>query len=124
MRSDRRLKKYYRIINKKFFAGELPNDVCVRYADSDDTDDDEKCEEIYFGWADKCNDGYHKYQIAISRIKNPGITAVLATLLHECIHIRTSLRDDHGLVFEQWRKTVGERGAFRKGSLLPGLTIF
>jgi len=124
MRSDRRLKKYYRIINKKFFAGELPNDVCVRYADSDDTDDDEKCEEIYFGWADKCNDGYHKYQIAISRIKNPGITAIVATLLHEMCHVYLQLRDDHGPAFERCRQMIADRGAFKKNAILPGRTSF
>ena len=118
MRSDKTLKRYYRLINKKFFHNELPNNVCVAYTDGEYID-----EERYFGWCDN-GIGRHKYVLYINREKNPGFTAVLATLAHEMCHLGTSLRDDHGPAFEAQRQKIADRGIFKKGAVLKGLTIF
>jgi hypothetical protein len=123
VRSDPVLRKYYRIINKKFFNGELPNNVCCRYVTEEDTDEDENCDSKFYGW---CSNGFgrHKYVIVISKIKNPGMVAKLATLAHEMIHCALFLRDDHGKAFSDWHETLTSRGLFRKGAVLKGLTLF
>jgi hypothetical protein len=124
MRSDRTLRRWYKDINARFFLGELPDNVCVRWADEDDVEEDgRQCEDTCFGWADR-GEGRHVYQIAISKKKNPALTAVLATLVHEMVHVRTALKDDHGPVFEGWRKTLSNRGIFKKSALVQGLTLF
>jgi hypothetical protein len=124
LRSDRRLRLWYRTINKKFFQGELPDNVCVRYADEDDVEKDgRQCEDTCFGWADK-GEGRHLYQVVISRKKNPALTAILATLVHEMVHVSTDLKDNHGPVFEAKRIVLSNRGIFRKSALVPGLTLF
>ena len=127
MRSDRTLRKYYRLINRKFFDNELPDNVCVRYLS--EAEQDAGLEEKYFGWTSNLegtshDDGRHKYVIVISREKNPGWSAVLATLAHEMIHVSTGMRDAHGPVFEKKREMIADRGIFKKGALLRGCTIF
>ena len=123
MRSDKNLKRWYNTVNKKFFFGALPSNVCVRYANEDDRDEDFRCDEKFYGWADTA-DGRHKYVIVISKIKNPGPVAKLATLAHEMIHCATNLRDDHGAAFSDWHEKLTERGLFRKNAILHGLTLF
>jgi hypothetical protein len=123
MKSDASLKRWYRLINKRFFHNELPNNVCVRYVTDEDEDEDEGCEERYYGWTTDTSP-LHKYVIIISRIKNPGPVAKLATLAHEMIHVKTGLRDDHGKIFSDCHEMLTERGLFRKGAILKGLTLF
>jgi hypothetical protein len=122
LRSDKTLKKYYRLINKKFFENQLPDNVCVRWADEDE--DGEGFEERYFGIADRANDGYHEYVIVMSRSLNRPAVTRLSTLAHEMCHIATELRDNHGPAFERWRQTIADRGIFKKGALRKGLTLF
>lgn len=124
MRSDARLKKWYNAINYRFFLGELPNNVCVRYTNEDDDDEEEGCDQKYYGWTSEGADKRHKYVIVISRVKNPGPVAKLATLAHEMIHVKTGLRDDHGKKFSDWHETLTSRGLFRKSAVLRGLTLF
>ena len=121
MRSNKSLKKWYRYINKRYFLDELPNDVCVRYVNQDDIDEEEKCEERYKGWAEKSKDTYHQYLIVI--VPN-GRLSDIATLAHEMVHISTSLRDDHGDAFEARRQMISDRGIFKKGAIYKGLTLF
>lgn len=130
MRSDKCLKHWYRLINKKFFNNELPNNVCVRWINELEI---EKFEEKYFAWTSDKNDSpkafaednyRHEYIIIISKTKNPGKTVVLATLAHEMCHVATKMRDDHGPAFEAQRKLISDRGIFKKGAILKGLTIF
>jgi hypothetical protein len=127
VRSDKQLKRWYNLINKKFFNNELPNNVCVRWINETEH---EKFEEKYFAWTSNKGDipeadrGRHKYAIIISKTKNPGKTAVLASLAHEMCHVATEMRDDHGPAFEAQRKRLSDRGAFKKGAILAGLTIF
>ncbi len=123
MNSDKTLKRWYKIINKKFYRNALPSNVCVRYTNEDDEDEEERCEEKYYGWAEKA-EGRHSYLIVISKAKNPGRTARCATLAHETVHIATELRDDHGKAFSDWHERLTERGLFRKGAVLRGLTLF
>lgn len=123
MRSDRTLRRYYQLINQKFFLNELPDNVCVRYSDDDDRDEDESCDEKFYGWADLAT-APHVYQIVLSKIKNPGMVAKLATLVHEMCHIATDLRDNHGKAFSDWHEKLTARGLFRKGAILRNRTLF
>jgi hypothetical protein len=123
MKSDPTLKKWYRLINKKFFDSKLPKDVCVRWAEPFE-DHDERWEEKYFGSADAAKDGAHSYVIVMSRIKNTAASVRMLTLAHEMCHVATECKDDHGPAFEEWRQYIGDRGFFKKGAVRKGLTIF
>jgi len=123
MRSDPTLRNWYRIINRRFFDSQLPNDVCVRWAE-DSEEDDERWEEKYFGSADKARDGRHSYVIVMSRKLNIPASTRLITLCHEMCHIATELKDNHGPAFEYWRQYIADRGIFKKNALRKGLTIF
>ena len=126
MQSDKTLRRWYRSINRRFFDGELPDNVCVRWAL--DTAEELRDEERYFGWADKCEgknaDSVHSHFIVMSRTKNEAVSQRLSTLAHEMIHIATNCRDDHGPAFEKWRQLISDRGIFKKHALRKGLTIF
>jgi hypothetical protein len=124
VQSDKRLKRYYNLINKKFFNNELPHNVCVRYVNEDDKDEEYNCEEKYYGWLSEPEDNRHKWTIIISKPKNPGRTALLTTLAHEMVHVATNKRDDHGPAFSEWHETLTARGLFRKSAVLKGLTLF
>jgi hypothetical protein len=126
VRSDRTLKAWYNKINRKFFDNQLPKNTCVRWINELEQ---EKFEEMYFAWTSNIegteqDDKIHKYVIVISKNKNPGKTAVLATLIHEMIHVSTEMRDDHGPAFEEKRQMISDKGIFKKHALLRGLTIF
>ena len=121
MHSDKSLKSWYRKINKRFFLNELPNDVCVRYVNEDDDDEEERCEERYCGWSDR-GDERHKYVIVISKTNDR--VARLATLAHEMIHVFTALKDDHGPAFERVRQMISDRGIFKKNAIYKGFTLF
>ena len=121
MRSDPTLKRWYKLINKKFFDSQLTNNVCVRWANLAEA---EHFEENYFGWMNRAEDGYHKWVIVLSRTKCNAQSIKLATLAHEACHVATEMRDDHGPAFEKWRQYIGDRGIFKKGALVKGLTIF
>ena len=134
MRSDKVLLHWYGVINKKFFGGELPNDVCVRWG-NDAEEREIKWEEKYYGWTtqnpkDGHDPKHHSYTIVLSRRQLTSSTrcyphsAILGTLAHEMIHVATQLRDNHGPTFEQWRQIIGDRGIFKKHALVKGLTIF
>lgn len=125
MRSDPSLKRWYRKINKRFFDGQLTDNVCTRYADEDnDGDLGKKFEDKFFGWADKANDDYHEYVIVLSRKLNKQVSTRLLTLSHEMCHLASELKDDHGPAFEQWRQYIADRGIFKKHALVKNLTIF
>jgi hypothetical protein len=126
VRSDKTLRKYYRLINRKFFNNELPDNTCVRWISPLEQ---EQFEDMYFAWTSNIEntdqaDGRHKYCIVISKEKNPGWTAVLASLAHECCHVATEMKDSHGPAFEAKRQMIADRGIFCKGALLKNITIF
>lgn len=115
--SDRSLKAYYRLINKRFFNGELPDNVVVRWARAGE-EKDVACTE-------KLNpDNKNKYLILLNRAKNPTASIKLASLLHEAVHVATQYRDNHGEAFDDWHKKLTDRGAFKKGALLANITLF
>ena len=116
MRSNQALKAYYREINTRFFDNELPDNVCVRYAESD--------EESDCGSANHGVDARHKYLILLNREKNPTWTIRIGTLAHEMVHLATGLRDEHGPAFDRWHKLLTERGLFKKGALRKDFTLF
>lgn len=125
MKSDKTLKKWYRIINKRFFHNELPGNVCVRWGSEEDLEEDERWEEKYNGMAFKEDAGsYHYGTILISNSLRTFPCTRLATLVHEMCHLATDFRDEHGPAFEEWRKIIGDRGVFKKSALLRNLTIF
>jgi hypothetical protein len=122
MRSDRTLKKHFNKLNKRFFDGQLPASTCVRWLDPDE--DDPRLEDALFGYADKAADGYHKYQIVLSRKMCLPASSRMTTLIHEMIHVYLELKDDHGEAFERVRLMLSDKGIFRKGAVIRGLTIF
>jgi hypothetical protein len=123
VKSDRVLRKYYRLINHKFFNDQLPDNVCCRYVTDEDEEAESGCERRYYGWCEPTF-GKHKFVIVISRVKNPGWPAKLSTLCHEMCHIFTDLKDDHGPAFEAARQMIADRGVFKKNAVLRGLTLF
>jgi hypothetical protein len=124
MRSDKALRRWFLIINRKFFDGQLPDSTCIRWLDPDEDEDGVKLEDKLFGYADRADDGYHKYQIVLSRKRNEQLATRLTTLIHECIHVFLELKDDHGPAFERVRQMLSDRGIFKKGALIKDLTIF
>ena len=122
MRSDRTLKRHFNRINKRFFDGQLPDSTCVRWLDLDE--DDPRLEDKLFGYADKAHDGKHQYQIVLSKKMCGPASVRMTTLIHECIHIYLELKDSHGPAFERVRLMLSDRGIFKKGAVIRGLTIF
>ena len=124
MKSDRTLLAWYRRINKRFFDGSCPDNVCVRWADPE-FETQYKWEDKYFGEASHVTDDpHHQWQIVMSRPNNKKWIVRISTLVHEMIHLATSLRDDHGPAFEYWRQYVADRGIFKKHALRKGMTLF
>lgn len=115
MRSDPVLKKWYSLMNKKFFYGELPQNVIVRWALPGEENDIASLERA---------EGRYSFSLLLNKEKNPTHSIKLSTLLHEMIHIATDMRDNHGPLFEAWRVKLGERGAFKKGAVLKSISLF
>lgn len=122
MKSDRTLLKWYKKINKKFFDNYLPNNVLVRWANSEE--ESNEWEDKYFGEASYLDNNYHLWQIVLSRYRNDKACTKLSTLAHEMIHIATNGADDHGPAFEKWRQYISDRGFFKKHALIKNLTTF
>jgi hypothetical protein len=116
MRSDRSLKRWYSLANKKFFYGELPQNVILRKVGPEEENDQAGTYETELK--------RYKYEIRFNREKNPTRTILLSALLHEMIHVATGLRDNHGPLFHEWHQKLMERGAFKKGALLKGISLF
>src|SRR6266496_411938 len=109
MPSDRTLKKWYRKINQKFFFGELPANVIVRWALPGEEPDIACCERI--------RGKRHCYEIRLNRDLNQKSSQKLSSLLHEMVHVATQCKDSHGPLFTEWHLKLTERGAFKKGAL-------
>ncbi len=124
MRSDPVLRKWYKKINKRFFDNQLPDNVCVRWANEEDDGETAKFEDKFFGWADRAGDNYHEYVIVLSKELNKQASTRLTTLAHEMCHIATDLKDNHGPAFSAWHEHLVVKGFFTKGALVKGLTIF
>ena len=116
--SDGSLKKWYRIINRKFFNNELPDNVIVRWARAGEEKDCASCSPI------DNPDNKNKYLILLNRSKNPTASIKLSALAHEMVHIATNYKDEHGDAFSEWHEKLTTRGLFRKGALLSNITLF
>jgi hypothetical protein len=116
MRSDRTLKKWYAVINKRFFFDELPANVIVRWATPG--------EEKDVACTARATGEKHSYEILLNREKNKANSQKLSSLVHEMIHIATQCRDSHGPLFAEWHLKLTERGIFKKGALLRGICLF
>lgn len=114
--SNRALKAWYVRINKRFFYGELPSNVIVRWSETG--------EEKDIAGTGRAQNKRYSFVIALNRQKITTRSIKLSTLLHEMIHVATKYRDEHGYAFEAWRVKLGERGAFLKGALIKGVTLF
>lgn len=124
VKSDPTLKRWYKTINKRFFDNQLTNNTCVRWANEEDNEEEDRCEEKYRGWADKAQDATHKYVIVLSRDLKKDAFLRYNTLVHEMIHLATELKDDHGKVFSEWHEHLTEKGLFKKGVFRKGWTLF
>lgn len=122
MKSDRTLLRWYRVINRKFFDGACPDNVCVRWADPDE-EGTHRWEKRYFAEASEA-DEHHDYQIVMSKPLNKQWIVRLSTLVHEMIHLATGLRDDHGPAFSRWHALLTKRGIFKKHALRKGYILF
>jgi hypothetical protein len=116
-KSDPSLKRYYRLLNTKFFNGTLPDNVIVRWARVGEE-------------ADCASTGHCKpqdpnqYVILLNRKKCASPSIKVVHLLHECVHVATHMKDDHGPEFDAWHKLLTQRGAFVKGAVLKDTTLF
>lgn len=124
MQSNRALKRYYREINRRFFSNELPDNVCVRWMDENDLEEDSRCEEKYNGFCHKTKDRPHCGVIVLNQELKKDKGHLLSVLAHECIHVLLQYRDDHGAAFERERLKLSDKGFFRKGAVLKNLTLF
>ena len=125
MRSDKTLKTWYNKINRRFFHGTLPSNICVRWISEEDLEEDEKLEEDNSGlaWKDDIESRHYGTIVISNDLRNDWRLAI-AILVHEMCHVATDFRDEHGPAFEEWRRIIGERGIFRKSAIYKGLTIF
>jgi len=116
MQSNRALKRWYRGINSRFFKGELPDNVCVRWMDETDLEEDEKCEDNYNGFCYAEKHGRHCAVIVLNTElkKDKG----------RLFHVKLNFRDDHGPAFERERLLLSDQGFFKKGMVLDGMTLF
>lgn len=109
MHSDRRLKRWYNSINRRFYAGQLPDDVelwwepCAgAYAETLEIERAPGAEPQLLIRIDPCLIGMPE----IAQIK----------LRHECIHVAQWGRKrwkDHGKKFQQELDRLYHAGAFR-----------
>jgi hypothetical protein len=114
-KSTPELKRWYRKLNRKFFNGDLPDNVIVRW-DADEPD--VACTEK------RDKDDPTAYVIGFNRKKNPTKSLLLSAMLHEMIHCATEFKDQHGPAFDKWHKRLVRRGAFKKGAIIPDVTLF
>jgi hypothetical protein len=109
------LKRFYRLMNRKFFDSSLPDNVVVRW---DSTEPDVACTEKH----DK--DNPTAYVITFNPKKNPTKSILLAAMLHEMVHIAAGWKDNHGPLFSKWHRKLTKRGAFEKHAVLKDVTLF
>lgn len=124
MQSNRALKKWYRGINKRFFNNELPDNVCVRWMDDSDLEEDEQCEENYNGFCFAEKQGRHCAVIVLNTELKKDKGRLLSVLAHEMVHVKLNFKDSHGPAFERERLKLSDKGFFRKSTVLEGLTLF
>jgi|ERR1039458_2261629 hypothetical protein len=115
--STRSLRAWYERINAKFFYGELPANVIVRWTAPEDNEND-------IAAVHAADNKRYSWIIILNAKKISTKSQLLSSLLHECIHVATGNRDCHGSVFSEWHQKLTDRGAFRKGALIKNVTLF
>jgi hypothetical protein len=115
-KSTRSLRAWYEVINTKFFYGELPANVIVRWAESG--------EEKDIACLSAADNPHYSWVILLNKEKISTQSQKLSALLHEMLHVATGNRDNHGPAFDEWHAKMTERGAFRKGALIKNVTLF
>ena len=116
-KSTRSLRAWYEKINTRFFFGELPANVIVRWAAPGEESDIASTNS-------PCKNPRYSYLIVLNPEKLSTKSQILSSLVHECVHIATGNRDCHGPVFSEWHMKLTVRGAFKKDALLKGATLF
>ena len=125
MRSDKTLKAWYREINTRFFDSQLPDNVCVKWGGQEEEEEEENWEEKYNGYAKRLNDDvYHFALIVLNNELRKNSAVKLSILAHEMCHVASNFKDSHGECFDRWHKQLVDRGFFKKGALLKGMTVF
>ncbi len=114
--SDSSLKRYYRLMNKKFFEGTLPDNVIVRWAHPGEEPDCASTQQF--------PQDQNQYLIILNRAKCTTSSIKIAVLLHEMVHVATHYTDNHGPLFSEWHRILTQRGAFTKGAVLKDITLF
>lgn len=114
MRSDPTLKRWFHVLNKKWFNGKLPRNTKVFYSDELIAEGERKPRHDY-GDAD-----WEAGSPPVIRI-NPLLreqgwyTAIRQTLIHEAVHLeatRLGYRGEHGVGWEKIMRKLANRGAF------------
>ena len=108
MRSDRKLRRWYKQYNQKFFDNQLPADAVVSWED---------CGPSEIGGTDRLADG--RFILAVDPILRYLKLTVVArsTLLHEMAHVKlweSSPNHQHGPVFQEEMLRLARLGAFEK----------
>jgi hypothetical protein len=116
-KSTRSLRAWYERINAKFFFGELPANVIVRWSEPGEETD-------LASTNSPCKNPRYSYLVVLNHEKLATKSQILSALVHECVHVATGNRDCHGPAFNEWHEKLTARGAFRKGALLKGITLF
>ena len=114
-KSNRSLKRWYSIINRRFFNSQLPTNVIVRWSLPDEESDIASCNHAL--------DKRHAYVLLFNRAKIATRSQLLSALAHECIHCQTGMHDNHGPAFALIHTDLVNRGLYRKHALLHGDSI-
>jgi hypothetical protein len=99
--SNADLRRYYRVANRKYFKGKLP-DIPVRFA---------KVNRLVLGilWI---NPGDVPSDIEISEELRYVQNLTIMTLLHEMVHVENPRWKGHGWRFDRRMKQLAQDGAF------------
>ena len=98
--TEARLRRWYRLFNRRFFAGKLPPSGCVHLA------------EVEGCWGVMFHDG-KDFAIHISPQNAVCVRIAKMTLLHEMAHLSLWPCNTHGPRFEQEMQRLAAAGAMR-----------
>lgn len=115
MRIDRTLTENYNYLNRRYFAGELPAaDVGWGTIRDLRVGRGKRAAIAQTVWdpAKKGERPQILINVLLRRLGWNGVTAF--SLLHEMVHVKTRMRDNHGPAFEREMRKLAEKGAFAK----------
>jgi hypothetical protein len=123
MRSDPTLRKWFRVLNRKWFDNKLPNETKIFYSEELIAEGERKPRHDY-GDADWEAGGPPVIRINPLLREQGWYTAIRQTLIHEAAHIeamRLGYRGEHGPVWEKIMRKLANQGAF---SHKNGISLF